>query len=227
MFLVYWLAIRCLSSWVYLIPNGLSPPFRWKSGDSIINNDSNLTIFICDSKLTKNGEFGIAAKDGHIGIVIGYPVEWMLIMWVIFPNSDWSCPTWQIISSGASSYSVLIYIAISLAVDDHFYCLYDINRFGQSIYCLKEIDSQISECKIWFKFLMLRHAISRNVTSIGIFWGCCNMRTMSHAKRTIRLKILPRLLFGQFISKPFASRSTLCHLSMTQRSWENLDYIKF
>ena len=48
-----------------------------------------------------------------------------------------------------------------------------------------------------------------------------------HTRKTIRLKIFPNLLFYQFISKLFASRSTLCHLSMTQRSWENLDYIKF
>ena len=48
-----------------------------------------------------------------------------------------------------------------------------------------------------------------------------------HTWKTIWLKIFPNLLFHQFISKLFASRSTLCHLSMTQRSWENLDYIKF
>ena len=48
-----------------------------------------------------------------------------------------------------------------------------------------------------------------------------------HTRKTIWLKILPNLFFYQFISELFASRSTLCHLLMTQRSWENLDCIKF
>ena len=46
-------------------------------------------------------------------------------------------------------------------------------------------------------------------------------------RKTIQLKIFPYLLFRQYISKLFASHSTLCHLSMTQRSWENLDCIRF
>ena len=55
--------------------------------------------------------------------------------------------------------------------------------------------------------------------------AACGQR---HIRKTIWLKILPNLLFYQFISKLFASPcSTLCHLWMTQRSWENLDCIKF
>ena len=38
-------------------------------------------------------------------------------------------------------------------------------------------------------------------------------------RKTIWLKISPKLLFYQFISKLFAARSTLCHLPMTQCSW--------
>ena len=46
--------------------------------------------------------------------------------------------------------------------------------------------------------------------------GYCSMRAKSHRKKKIRRS-----------SKWFASRSTLCHLYMTQRPWDNLDYIKF
>ena len=60
-----------------------------------------------------------------------------------------------------------------------------------------------------------------------VFSGCIAAWELRHTRKTIRLKILPNLLFYQFMSKLFASRSTLCHLSMTQRHWENVDYIKF
>ena len=48
-----------------------------------------------------------------------------------------------------------------------------------------------------------------------------------YIRKTILLKIFPNLLLYQFICKLFASSSTLCHLSMAQCSWENLDYTKF
>ena len=60
-----------------------------------------------------------------------------------------------------------------------------------------------------------------------VFSGGIAAWEQRHTSKTIRLKILPNLLFYQFISKLFASRSALCHLSPTQRSWKNLDYIKF
>ena len=60
-----------------------------------------------------------------------------------------------------------------------------------------------------------------------VFSGGIAAWEQRHTRKIIRLKIFHKLLFYQFISKLFASRSTLCHLSMTQRSWENLDYIKF
>ena len=44
----------------------------------------------------------------------------------------------------------------------------------------------------------------------------------SHIGKKFRWKYI-----YQLSSKWFASRSTLCHLYMTQRPWDNLDYIKF
>ena len=65
--------------------------------------------------------------------------------------------------------------------------------------------------------VMSCHVARRNVNS-------CFLEVLQHENkdtREKRLKILPNLLFYQFISKLFASRSALCHLSMT------IDYIKF
>ena len=60
-----------------------------------------------------------------------------------------------------------------------------------------------------------------------VFSGVTAAWEQRHTRKAIRLKIYPNLLFYQFIGKLFASRSTLCHLLMTQRSWEKLDYIIF
>ena len=44
-----------------------------------------------------------------------------------------------------------------------------------------------------------------------------NKESKTHEENNLA-HIFPSLLFHQFISKLFASHSTLCHLSMTQRS---------
>ena len=56
-----------------------------------------------------------------------------------------------------------------------------------------------------------------------VFSGGIAASEQRHKRRTARLKLFPNLLLYQFISKLFVSHSTLCHLLMTQRSWENLD----
>ena len=81
----------------------------------------------------------------------------------------------------------------------------------------KPLTHRFQKCKIWIKTLTLcKLVFSEGITA----WE------QRQAKK-IGLKIFPNLLFYQFISKLFASPSTLFHLSMTQRFWENLDYIKF
>ena len=74
--------------------------------------------------------------------------------------------------------------------------------------------------------MTLHHAMWRNVMSIGVFWGYCSIRTKTLEKNNLAQNTSGHLLFYKFISKLFASHSTLCQLSMMQRSWENLYYTK-